>query len=173
MKNASLFLLLLFLCFNIKAQNVQFESYPVNETSYSALFPDDPGAFEVETSEDGLRVYVGGIIVQDIEYGLIMVAIEDAFVEADNEAVTGMMTSYLDYLRNTFEAIESKGYNTGLKSDSYPAAIGVSDEWKDTEDNKIVINAWCNKHILAVLYISAPNLPDNATQKKFLNGFRF
>lgn len=173
MKNTALFLLMICLCFNSKAQDIQLRSYPVNETSYSVLFPDDPGTFDVETSEDGLKVYVGNVIVQDTEYSLIMVDLENAFAEADNEAITGMMTSYLDYLRNSFEAIESEGYTTGLTMKSYPTVIGVSDEWKDTEDNTIAIKAWCNKRILAVLYISATKLPDNDTQNKFLNGFKF
>jgi len=75
-------LIVLTTCISLQAQSLDFSVYPVNETSYSALFPDDPGTFEVEISEDSLSVYIGSAVVEDVEYGLIMVDLEDHFVDA-------------------------------------------------------------------------------------------
>ncbi len=177
-KTTILFSLLVVFIATVSAQVPRFTKYQINETGRYAYFPEDPGIFEVEPSEDGSDVYTGEVLFvkdfQSCHYGIIMVDFTDGMMdELDKEGLEGVLISYLDYLKQSFSITESTGYGKGHTLESNPDAVGVIDYWVDVDKTPWEIKGWIDKNTLAVMFIYGEKLPEEGYQEMFLNGFRF
>jgi hypothetical protein len=176
-KIITLLTLLVTISLTTVAQN--FQKYQINNSGRYAYFPEDPGVFEVEPSEDGSDVYTADILFVDkhfrtSHYGTIMVDFPDnVFNESSKEQLEGLLIGYLDYLKQSFSITESTGYGKGHTLESNPDAIGVIDYWVDVDKTPWKIKGWVDKNTLAVMFIYGESLPEEGYQEMFLNGFRF
>jgi hypothetical protein len=173
MKKIFVISMLLFLALQILAQTPRFSKYEINQTGYFCYFPGNPGNFEVQTSEDGLKIYLGETSVSDCKYGLILVILEYNFETSTKEELQDLLISYMDHLKTSYEISGEAGYSKGHTMDSNPNAQGIIDFWENSAGLQYAVKGWIDKNALCFLYISGKELPYINYQNLFLNGFRF
>ncbi|PKP18956.1 MAG: hypothetical protein CVU05_12440 [Bacteroidetes bacterium HGW-Bacteroidetes-21] len=158
---------------SVYAQAPRFQKYSINDTGYSAYFPADPGTFENQKSDDGLNIYTGEVIVDNTNYAIILVLLEDTYKDAPASEIELLITSYLDFIQEQFGINASAGYGKGHTLESHPEAVGVIDYWEDTNGNNYSVKAWADQKALAVMMVYSKEEINYNYQTLYLNGFRF
>ncbi|MCB9230381.1 MAG: hypothetical protein H6581_01855 [Bacteroidia bacterium] len=158
----------------VEAQVPRFSKQPIGESGCKAYLPGTFSDFEVSKTEDGLPMYMGEYVENEITYGVILVDLSKGeFAEESKEDLLTLLTSYLDYLQSAFEITGAAGYGLGHTLDSNPNAQGVIDYWEDGDLLQYAVKGWVDHNALAVLFVSGKELPVYNVQEMFLNGFRF
>jgi hypothetical protein len=155
--------LLVYFSFNINAQEENpkvphLVKTPLENTGCSAYFPDDEKlVLELSYSPDSSKVYTGEVFSDNHHFSIILVELKD-YVFENKEEKEGMITSYLDYLKESFSIVSAAGYGNGHTMESNPEAVGVIDYWE----------------YIAVMIMYGPTEHHFFNiQQLFLDGFRF
>lgn len=127
---------------------------------------------EPDFSQDSSLVYTSECFNKDsVNYGVICVKLK-ASVDNPDDA-EGLLISYLDYLKTSFEITKSVGYGKGHRLKDNEATRGVIDYWEDKDGNNWKVKGWTDGKFIAVLYgYSVKELPE-VKLNLFLDGFRF
>lgn len=160
-------------CSTIVAQTHEFKNYYINHTGYAVLFPADPGTAEVSLSEDELEVYSAEVDFGGDRYGLVMVLLEDNFLNSDTGILQSLLTSYMDLLKLSYDVTSGIGYQTGQKHPQNKKATGILDFWEDETGAQWAVKGWIDNDVLAVLYVHSTTPQDMRVPYEFLDGFRF
>lgn len=160
-------------CTSVLGQNTSFKSYPIHETGYAALFPDDPGAAEVSLSNNELVVYTMEATGSNHRYGLQLVMLEDNFINSSKETLEELLMSYMQLLKLSYDVTSGIGYIKGQKHPSNADATGILDFWEDERGSQWAVKGWVDNQALAVLYVYTPEPEGMAVPHEFLDGFEF
>lgn len=165
--------LLLSFCtfFIINAQSQSLKKYDIAQSGCSVYMYCAPGRFTESFSEDSSKVYNAECKINDLTCGIVCVKLltpSENLGEAED-----MVISYLDYLKVNFDIKSSAGYGRGNHLNNREDTRGVTDYWKDGNNNNWKVKAWTNGKIIGVLYAySQKELPETKIDV-FLNSFRF
>ncbi len=160
-------------CTSLTAQTPQFKNYSINHTGYSALFPANPGKAEVTLSDNELEVYSLEAEYASEHYGLVLVLLEDKFLNSDRQTLESLLISYMEFLKLSNDISSSIGYIKGQLHATNPMAIGIQDFWEDEHGLQWAVRGWVTHDALAVLYVHS-DLPQNTNVPyEFLDGFAF
>lgn len=123
-------------------------------------------------SQDSSLVYTSECISKDsVNYGVICVKLKAGIDNLDN--AEGLLISYMDYLKTSFNISKSAGYGKGHQLAKNENTRGVIDYWEDTDKNSWKVKGWTDGKFIAVLYgYSLKELPEQKLNL-FLDGFRF
>lgn len=126
--------------------------------------------FEESKSRDSSIVYAGECTRDSIAYGVICVQL---ITPPENlQMAEDLLMAYLDFLKESFEIIQSAGYGKGHRLTNNENTRGLLDYWKDKEKNNWKVKGWTDGKFIAVLYVySLKTLPEPKVNL-FLDGFR-
>ncbi len=147
---------------------------PIGNTGSFAYLPENKATnpFELSYSPDSSKVYTGDFLEGEHHFSVILVKFNFSLntqLEKEN-----MILNYLEYLKTSFNIVQSAGYGKGHTLESAPEATGVIDYWVDKDKDKWAIKAWADGNTLAVMMLyGATEYPIFNVQQMFLNGFRF
>ncbi|MCB9285438.1 MAG: hypothetical protein H6563_15340 [Lewinellaceae bacterium] len=171
-----LLLLSLFLATSLCAKAQDFprlQKFSIGESGFQAYLPSYPENLELTWSEDSSMVWAGDVEAGGLLFGLVCVQLAEP-LEDDDDLQLGLLESYLDYLQEAFNVIESAGYGRGHTLESSPGAKGVLDYWVDSDGYTWKIKGWINTRYIAVLYIGGGEEEPNINgANMFLDGIRF
>jgi len=147
------------------------KKYAINNSGCQVYMFCDPLKFDEDYSQDSSKVYTAECVKDEVSYGVIcaqlLVPVEDLATAED------MTASYLDYLKTDFEITSAAGYGRGNSLNSDENTRGITDYWKDKENNNWKVKAWTNGKFIVVLYVtSKKELPEEKVNV-FLNSLRF
>ncbi len=152
----------------------RFEKFPVAESGHFIYFPKGTEVvFAVADSEDGSKVYTTDVPYGNFNFSAIVVDLKDITYDSkeDKEA---LITSYLDFLKESFSVSASAGIGYGHIMESAPNAVGAIDYWEDADLMQYAVKAWMDEKTLAVILLYGANeYPYFNAQTLFLDGFRF
>lgn len=146
----------------------------IGESGCYAYLPPGSETFDVSSSEDGSTLYTGDFLHGDYYYSLIVVKLSPDAQIATQEDKEALLTSYMDYLQETFAITSSTGYGKGHTLEKYPEATGVLDYWIDEDATEWVVKGWCDGKTIGIMMLYGPDTyPSYNVQSMFLDGFRF
>ena len=152
MKKMVLFLFLLSGCISaVHAQ--QLKRCAVGKSGCSVAFYCDPGKFESTISKDSSVVYSGECVSGDVTYELICVKLVKKAPGPD--VASQVLLQYLDYLKGAYEVASAAGYK-GLTLKKSANTQGISDLWRDKDNNFMSVRGFTNGRYLAVLMTISP-----------------
>jgi hypothetical protein len=175
MRNLAL-LVLLGLASIVQAQTApRFVKTPIGDSGCSLYLPGKPDPVDVSFSPDSSVVYtietLDSTSGKYFHFGTILVnlnGMELAGMEED------MLESYMDYLQQAFEIVESAGYGRGHTLSTHPTAKGVIDYWEDATGDQWAVKGWAAESTLFVMFVYGPeNYPNYNVVDMFFNGARF
>lgn len=150
------------------------KKYDIGNSGCKAYFFCDPGEAPMSYSEDSSEIFTMECIADDLHYGLICVKYNKAVLPVKDPE--GLMISYLDYLKQEFNIVESTGYGKGHTMNANSKATGVIDYWKDDSGSEWQIKSWTDGEYIGFMYVYANGaIPSDKASKisVFLDGFRF
>lgn len=147
------------------------KKYNIGKSGCAAVFYCNPGNFDLTFSPDSSKVYTGECKNGDVTYDVICVKMKEQIKEIpDAEAV---LVQYLDYLKSSFQIVTASGYSRGYKLKGKANTSGITDMWKDKDNNNIKIKGWTDgKYIAVLIMISEKDIPQ-AKANAFLDGIVF
>lgn len=158
--------------FKIQAQVPRFEKINIGSTGCAVYVPA-PIVLDSSFSEDSSIVFSGEAPIDSFSFFVICVQFKDP-IGNDKAANTDLLTTYMDFLQQSFSITANAGYGKGHSLDSAPDATGVIDYWTDEFGLDWTVKGWINNGYLAVLGIyGRGQYPVYNVQDMFLNGFRF
>ena len=173
MKTLLPYILLLTLPLTLSAQGFpRLQKFSLAESGFQAYLPFYPENVELSWSDDSSKVWTGEVEGGDYLFGVICVEFAEP-IGYNAEDNTALLESYLDYLKEAFEIVESAGYGYGHTLESTENAIGILDYWVDSDEASWSIKGWVSNRYLAVLYVGGDREPDVSSANMFLNGIRF
>lgn len=116
-------------------------------------------------------MYISECVSGETNYGVICVKLKVATSSLDE--AEQLLTSYLDYLKSSFEILKSVGYGKGLTLNNDSNTRGMQDYWEDKDKNNWKVKGWTNGKYIGVLYAYSPKELNEQRINLFLDGFRF
>lgn len=160
-------------CLPLLAQNPELENYQINETGYSALFPANPGKAEVSLSDNELYVYASEVEFAGVRYGLVMIPLENNFINSEKEVLESVLISYMNFLKLSFDITSSIGFIKEQRHPRNERATGILDFWEDEKKAQWAVKGWIDNDVLAILYVNSQNPSSMPVPYGFLDGFAF
>lgn len=170
MKHTLLFLLLL-CAFSLGAQTYSMKKYDIGTTGCQVYLYAEP-AFEMTYAEDSSEVWTGEIEKEEFFYSVICVRFHDN-MQSDEQGLTDLLKSYLDFLQGQFGITGAAGYGAGQRLGERTDIYGVLDYWEDAESVQYNVMGWANNEYLAVLLVYGATEPDYTLSNNFFQGMRF
>ncbi len=163
-------LLFLFTAMVAAATAQSLKKYPVGNSGCAVYLFCNP-AFDEAYSEDSSKVYTAESEKDSVHYGVICVKLLNAI--ADINAAEEVVVSYLDFLKKTFDIVQSVGYGKGNRLNGNENTRGVIDYWKDKDGNNWKVKAWTDGKFIGVVYAyTKKELPETKADV-VLNSFKF
>ena len=127
--------------------------------------------FNTQKSEDSSVIYTSECEKDKMNYGVICVKLSESV--NDLNVAEGLLISYLDYLKSSFNITQSVGYGKGHRLKNDENTRGVIDYWEDKDKNNWKVKGWTNGKFIGVLYGYSSIQLAESKLNIFLEGFRF
>lgn len=150
------------------ASGQSLKKYPISSSGCAAYFFCDPGTFDLSRTPDSSDVYTGQCASDNMNYGVICVKMKGQI--ADLEKSEGVLMSYMDYLKASFNITKSAGYGKGHRLKNRDDNRGVIDYWEDKEKQNWKVKGWTDGKYIVFMYINSPKLLNETKGDIFLNG---
>jgi hypothetical protein len=147
------------------------KKYPISNSGCSLYMFCDPGKFDVDKSEDSSMVYTAECVKEEVTYGVICIKLLNPVTDLD--AAEDLVTSYLDYLKLSFEIASAAGYGKGHRLNNNENTRGIIDYWTDKEKEDYKVKAWTDGNFIGVLYAKSKKEIPETKVNVYLEGFRF
>ena len=166
-------LLLIFLlsAFSLGGQTYSMKKYDIGTTGCQVYLYAEP-AFEMSLSEDSSEVWTGEIEKEGFFYSVICVRFHEN-MQSDEQELTDLLKSYLDFLKGQFNITASAGYGAGHRLGERTDIFGIIDFWEDAESVQYKVMGWVNNNYLVVQVVYGATEPDYTLSNNFFQGMRF
>ncbi len=147
------------------------KKYNIGKSGCAAGFYCNPGNFEMTYSPDSSKVYTGECKLGGLTYDVICVQMKEQIKELTY--AEGVLVQYLDYLKSSIQVTTATGYGKGHKLKGNEKATGITDYWKDKDNNNIKVKGWTDGTYIAVLLVVSDKEIADTKSKVFLDGIVF
>ena len=110
----------------LQSPNSQLRRYQIGNSGCSALLFSGAMRLHIQYTRDGDRIYFNDHQINGVNYGLILVQMNEVFTLRDAEKI---LIHYVNRLRKLF-FIE---YNISMEIEKQGAALELTDYWQDSE----------------------------------------
>jgi hypothetical protein len=146
--------------------------YKIGDSGCSAYFFAEPSPAQLSYSPDSSKVYEMQSTDPD---GITCYSITVLLsIELGRDEISGILKSYLDYLKEQYKIIVAAGYGEGNTLTTHPSAIGIRDNWSDAESD-MALMSYSDGKIIEVMIVFANEKGKDISSKSevFFKGFRF
>lgn len=116
-------------------------------------------------------VYTAECVKEEVTYGIICIKLLSPVTDLD--AAEDLVTSYLDYLKLSFEIASAAGYGKGHQLNNNENTRGIVDYWTDKEKENYKVKAWTDGNFIGVLYAKSKKEIPETKVNVYLDSFRF
>lgn len=164
--------LLLLLCsISLGAQTYSMKKYDIGTTGCQVYLYAEP-LFAMSLSEDSAEVWTGEVEKEGFSYSVICVRFHEN-MQSNEQELTNLLTSYLDFLKGQFNITASAGYGAGHRLGERTDIFGIIDFWEDAESVQYKVMGWVNNEYLTVQVVSGATEPDYTLCNNFFQGMVF
>lgn len=151
-----------------------FTRVSIANSGVSIYMPDDEEfVVDTQTSPDGALVFTGEVLCGEYRFATIVVNFNELKLET-KEDKESMLTSYLDYLQESFSITANAGYGKGHTLEKYPNVVGVIDYWQDIDEDEWAIKGWASETQLVIFMLyGTGTYPYLNAQQLFFDSVQF